>query len=341
MTPTLEDVGRNCGVSRSTVSRVINNSPLVNEATKQRVLKAIKEMGYAPNLIARSLTKNKSETIAVTLPDITGGVFPEILAGLDDVASQRGYHLLVVFVGGQRPESVAVEDLFRNRRADGVVAVASLGKAQLLALAELNVPAVCVAQRSPTPNIPNVLFDDRGGALRATRHLLEQGRRKLIHIRGPDSNYDAAERCSGFQMALEETGLKFNKGLEFKGDFLREGGVRAMKEVLSRKIPFDGIFASNDEMAIGAIEVLGHHGISIPDQVQIVGFDDIESARFVGLSTIRVPLRDMGRVAMRIVLDQIDGKESGSEILSTELVVRASSSPTQKFNPIKIGNSSH
>lgn len=341
MIPTLEDVGRNCGVSRSTVSRVINNSPLVNEATKQRVLKAIKEMGYAPNLIARSLTKNKTETIAVTLPDITGGVFPEILAGLDDVASQRGYHLLVVFVGGQRPGSVAVEDLFRNRRADGVVAVASLDKTQLLALAELNVPAVCVAQRSPTPSIPNVLFDDRGGALRAARHLLEQGRRQLIHIRGPETNYDAVERCLGFKMALEEAGLKFSKSLEFKGDFQREGGIRAIKEALNKKVPFDGIFASNDGMAIGVIETLNDRGISIPDQVEIVGFDDIESARFVGLSTVRVPLREMGRVAARIVLDQIDGKEAGSEILSTELVVRASSTPGHKVSPIKINHSSH
>ena len=272
----------------------------------------------------------------MTLPDITGGVFPEILAGLDDVASQRGYHLLVVFVGGQRPGLMAVEDLVRNRRVDGVVAVASLEKAQLLTLAELNVPAVCVAQRSPTPNIPSVLFDNRGGALRSTRHLLEQGKRQLIHIRGPETNYDATERCAGFQMALEEAGLKFSRSLEFKGDFQREGGIRAMKEAISKKVPFDGIFACNDGMAIGAIEVLNERKISIPDQVSIVGFDDIESSKFLGLSTVRVPFRDMGRVAARIVLSQIDGKEAGSEILSTELVVRASSSPKQKLNPINI-----
>ena len=105
MSLTLEDVGRQCGVSRSTVSRVINNSPLVNQATKERVLEAIKTLNYAPNFIARSLTKNSTETLAVTLPDITGGVFPEILAGMDEIASQRGYHLLVVFLGGARPQS--------------------------------------------------------------------------------------------------------------------------------------------------------------------------------------------------------------------------------------------
>jgi len=144
--------------------------PLVNKATKEQVLKAIKELKYAPNFIARSLTKNCTETLAVTLPDITGGVFPEILAGMDETASQRGYHLLVVFLGGARPKSSAVERLISHRRVDAIVTVAStVDDDDLIQLAEWDMPMVCVAHKSPLINIPCILFDDAGGAAAATQ----------------------------------------------------------------------------------------------------------------------------------------------------------------------------
>lgn len=323
---TLEDVGRHCGVSRSTVSRVINNSPLVNDATKERVLKSIKELSYAPNFIARSLTKNRTETLAVTLPDITGGVFPEILAGMDEVVSQHGYHLLIVFLGGPRPKSATVEELITHRRVDAVLAIAStLSDAELSHLAEYNMPLVCVAQRSPIAGIPSVTFDDAGGALQATRLLLSKNRRKIVHIRGPLGNFDAEERSRGFRKALEEGGVRYDANREVLGDFKQEGGLRAMREILDKKVPFDGVFASNDEMAIGAIEALGERGLTVPYDAAVVGFDDIPSARFLGLSTVRVPMREMGRVAAKLAFQLIEGKPpAGSETLNTEIVQRTS-----------------
>jgi len=338
MALTLEDVGRQCGVSRSTVSRVINNSPLVNEVTKVRVTKAIKELNYAPNLIARSLTRNKTDTLAVTLPDITGGVFPEILSGMDEIASERGYHLLVVFLGGARPRTSTVEQLITHRRCDAIVTVATtVEDSELNSMAKQKMPVVCVLRKSPASDIPSVLFDDAGGAMQATRLLLKQGRKKLLHVRGPKGNFDADERSRGFRAALKEAGVAFDPAYEVTGDFRRDRGMKAVQNALDHKLVFDGIFAANDEMAIGAIEVLGEKGISIPKDVSIIGFDDIESARFVGLSTVRVPTRELGRVAAQLAFDLIDGKKHPeTKILPTEVVERASSTPGKAIGLFKI-----
>jgi LacI family transcriptional regulator len=334
MAVTLEDVGRRCGVSRSTVSRVINDSPLVNQRTKDMVLNAIKEMRYSPNFIARSLTKNRTETLAVTLPDIVGGVFPEVIAGMDEVASERGYHVLVVFLGGARPHSATVEKLIRNRRVDAVVTMAStLNDQQVKSLSEWNMPMVCVAQKSPLATIPSVLFDNVGGAVAATMHLLNQGRKKLIHLRGAQGNYDADERGQGFREALVQAGLPVDPSREFSGEFSRKGGAQAVRLALERGVDFDGVFAANDEMAIGAIETLIQRGKTVPGDVAVVGFDDIDLSHFLGLSTIRVPLRELGRAATRCALDLIDGKPAQEHVvLPTELVQRASSTPGRVLN---------
>ena len=338
MAVTLEDVGRKCGVSRSTVSRVINDSSLVNQRTKDRVMKAIKELSYAPNFIARSLTMNRTETLAVTLPDIVGGVFPEVLAGMDEVASQQGYHVLVVFLGGARPQSATMEKLVRNRRVDAVMTVANtLSDVQLTELASWKIPLVCVACKSPTVGIPSVLFDNHGGSVKATTHLLSLGRKQLIHLRGPKVSSDAEERSRGFRDAHLQTGLDIDSSREFLGDFTREGGARAVCAALERGGPFDGIVSGNDDMAIGAMEELTRRGIKIPGDVAIVGFDDIDIARFVNLSTVHVPLRELGRAATRAAFDMLYGREPReTELLPTELTVRASSKADGEINLMKM-----
>lgn len=342
MPPTLEDVGRRCGVSRSTVSRVINNSPLVNPETREMVMKAIEELGYAPNFIARSLTTNRTETLAVTLPDITGGVFPEILAGMDEVASKRGYHLLVVFLGGARPQTRTVEDLVRHRRVDAIITVAStVDDGTIKKLVQANMPIVRAATQSPMEDVPSVLFDNRGGARAATELLLKRGCKKPVHIRGPEGNYDADERSEGFREALEAAGIPMAADSILHGDFVRESGRKTVKEALDRGVSFDGIFAGNDEMAIGAIGELSRRDVSIPDEVAVVGFDDIDVARFIGLSTVRVPMRELGTQAAELAFQSIDGKTPvESKVLTAEAIERASSLRGESVHPIKITNTS-
>lgn len=337
MPPTLEDVGRRCGVSRSTVSRVINNSPLVNLETREKVLATIKEMGYAPNFIARSLTTNRTETIAVTLPDITGGVFPEILAGMDEIASFRGYHLLVVFLGGARPDSSTVDDLMRHRRVDVIITVASTVDDKVLEeLAESAIPIVRVAKESPMGSIPSVLYDNRGGAKAATKLLLERGCKRPIHIAGPQGNYDADQRALGFKDALQEAGLPFSDDIVIPGTFIRDSGTKAIQTALDKSMTFDGVFAGNDDMAIGALEVICERGITVPEQVAVVGFDDIDVARFIGLSTVHVPMRELGRKAATLAFQFIDKKPVESIVLETQVKERASSQRGTDVRPIEI-----
>ncbi|NCC50944.1 MAG: LacI family transcriptional regulator [Spartobacteria bacterium] len=326
MPPTLEDVGRKCGVSRSTVSRVINKSPLVNPETQEKVLKTIEEMGYAPNFIARSLTTNRTETIAVTLPDIAGGVFPEILAGMDEVASRRGYHILVVFVGGARPDRQTVEELVTHRRVDAVLTVATIADDQIEKLIKFDVPLIRVAQSAAHEGVASVSFDNRGGARDAVNLLIRRGCANLLHITGPLGNYDALERQAGFREALQEAGLSVESTREYPGTFMRESGAEAVQSALANGVKFDGIFAANDEMAIGAMEVLCEKGMKIPDDVCVIGFDDIDTAHFIGLSTVRVPMREIGRKAAQAAFRAIDHRDDPLESveLPTSVVERTS-----------------
>jgi len=326
---TLEDVGRYCGVSRSTVSRVINASPLVNEKTRRKVLDAIEKLGYAPNFVAQSLMTNRTETIAVALPDITGGVYPEILAGMDEEAGRLGYHVLVVFVGGTRPEAKTVEKLIRQRRADAVVCMATAVSEKVIRdLMEDNVPLVRLAGPAIPPSVPGVAADNRGGARAAVRLLHERGCRRILHLRGPESNYDAAERAQGYLDALEELGMAEDDALIVDGAFAREGGRRAIREIISADVHIDGVFAANDEMALGAAQELVAAGRRIPDDVSIIGFDDIDTARFAGLSSVRVELREVGRTAARLALGMLSRQhrddEAGMFMLPAKVVERAS-----------------
>lgn len=342
MPPTLEDVGRRCGVSRSTVSRVINKSPLVNPETKEKVLRTIEEMGYAPNFIARSLTTNRTETLAVTLPDITGGVFPEILAGMDEVASRHGYHLLVVFVGGARPDSETVNELIRHRRVDAVMTVATITDQQIMPLVKSNVPIIRVAQAPHMEGVSGVMFDSRGGARAATELLLQRGCRNILHLRGPSGNYDAEQRAAGFREALQKAGLQYQPKMESVGTFLRESGSDGVNRALDNGMTFDGVLAGNDEMAIGAVEKLSDRGVAIPEQVCVMGFDDIDTARFLGLSTVRVPIRDLGRKAAEQAFTYIEEKTCPPPIeLPTEVIERVSTLRGRAQHPLTLRVNGH
>jgi len=209
---------------------------------------------------------------------------------------------------------------------DAIVTIAStVDDAQLVQMAEWNVPIICVAHKSPTKKIPSLLFDDAGGAAEATRLLLAHDFRQIAHIRGPKDNFDADERARGFRDALNTAGVPFEAKRVVEGNFKREGGIRAIRELLESGVPFDAVFAGNDEMAIGAIEELKRRGKNVPREIPVIGFDDIESARFVGLSTVRVPTREIGRRAVQLAFEMIDGKQPiGYQILPTEVVERAS-----------------
>jgi len=323
---TLEDVGKFCGVSRSTVSRVINKSPLVNEETRRRVELAIKTLGYVPDFSARSLMTRRTETIAISLPDIKGGFYPEILAGADEEAVRRGYLLLVVFQGSRRPRSHSLQRIISYGRVDGALVFGdTVPDQQLQLLSESHVRVVRLAAPSPVPEIAAITIDNFGGALAAVRHLVQQGCRRIAYLSGPPGNPDSQQRRRGYQQGLQECGLQFDESLVAHGGFVRAGGATATRTLLDRGIEFDGLFAANDDMAIGAIETLLQAGIAIPQQVCVMGFDDIDLARFVGLTTVHVPVREIGIHGARLLCEMIEhGRQAETITMSTRIVERVS-----------------
>lgn len=336
---TLEDVGKFCGVSRSTVSRVINKSPLVREETRRRVETAIKTLGYVPDYSARSLMTRKTETLAISLPDIGGGFYPQILAGADEEAVRRGYVLLVVFQGSRRPQTRPLQQIIAYGRVDGAVVFAdTIPDQQLQLLSQSHIKVVRLAAPPPIPEIGAIVIDNLGGAVAAVRHLVSSGCRRVAYIGGPPDNRDAAARYKGYIQALQEYDLPYDQALICRGDFVRHGGAEAARTLLSRGVEFDGIFAANDDMAIGAVETLLEAGISIPQQVCVIGFDDIELARFIGLSSVHVPVREMGLHGIRLLCDMIE-QDRPAEIITmpTRIVERVSTNRTGTLSLVRPG----
>ncbi|RKX32170.1 MAG: LacI family transcriptional regulator [Verrucomicrobia bacterium] len=336
---TLEDVGKFCGVSRSTVSRVINKSPLVNEETRRRVELAIKTLGYVPDFSARSLMTRRTETIAISLPDIRGGFYPEVLGGADEEAVRRGYLLLVVFQGSRRPRSHSLQRIISYGRVDGALVFGdTVPDQQLRLLSESHVRVVRLAAPSPIPEIGSIVIDNFGGALAAVRHLSQRGCRRIAFISGPPGNRDAEERRRGYQQGLQECGLQFDESLVAEGGFVRQGGAAAARTLIDRGVDFDGLFVANDEMAIGAVETLLQAGITIPQQVCVVGFDDIELARFVGLTTVHVPVREIGMHGARLLCEMIEqGRQPETITMPTRIIERVSTARGGSLSLVRPG----
>jgi len=336
---TLEDVAKFCGVSRSTVSRVINKSPLVKEDTRRRVEMAIKTLGYVPDFSARALMTRKTETIAISLPDIRGGFYPRVLAGADEEAVRKGYLLMVVFQGGRRPHTHSLQHIISYGRVDGAIVFGdTVPDYQLRLLSQSHVKVVRLAAPAPIPEIGAIVVDNFGGALAAVRHLAQIGCRRIAHIAGPAGNRDARARREGYVQGLRECGLPYDERLVAEGGFLRQGGANAARTLLERGVEFDGLFAGNDEMAIGAIETLVEAGISIPQQVCVIGFDDIELARFIGLSSVHVPMREMGVHGARLLCEMIANDRPAETItMPTRIVERVSTNRGGSLSLVRPG----
>ncbi|MEV0117842.1 LacI family DNA-binding transcriptional regulator [Streptomyces sp. NPDC050844] len=338
--PTLEEVAARAGVGRGTVSRVINGSPRVSEHTRVAVEEAVAELGYVPNTAARALAANRTDSIAVVVPEPESRFFAEpyfsdIIHGVGAALADTEMQLLLTFAGGDR-ERRRLAQYLAAHRVDGVLLVSVHADDPLPDLLEqLEIPAVISGRRSADETLASVDSDNFAGAREAVKHLLSRGRRTIATITGRLDVYGAQRRLDGYRDALTEAGTPPDEDLIAPADFTEEGGRRAMTELLDRRPDLDAVFAGSDVMAAGARQILRTAGRRIPEDVALVGFDDSAIARHMDppLTSVRQPIVEMGRTMTDVLLAEISDRRPAASrrldrpqiVLPTELVPRASS----------------
>lgn len=326
--PTLEAVAARAGVSRATVSRVVNGSATVNPRIRTAVLRAVEELGYIPNSAARSLVTQRTGSIGLVVSEPPARVFsddPFFLSVVRAVSQElEAADKQVVLMMPSTPAGQArVERYVAGRHVDGVILLSQHGADPLpAALLRTGVPVVSHGRPVSTAKPPYCDADNVGGARAAVEHLLATGRRRIAAITGPPDMSAGLDRLAGYREVLSGTD---RRSLAALGDFTRESGAAAMAQLLEDDPGLDAVFAANDLMAAGALHALRKAGRRVPDDVAVVGFDDIDAARYTDppLTTVRQPVVEVARAAVRMLLT---GGEGPAEpvVLPTELIVRDS-----------------
>lgn len=329
---TIKDVARVADVSVATVSRALNGHQNVAEAVRKRVLEAAAELRYSPHHAARSLSSRRTQTVGVVLPDLHGEFFSELMRGIDQVARTRGLHLLVSSYHGNPEEQGAALRAMRGR-VDGLLLLSPyVHDADFLARnVDASLPLVLINAAGPV-EWTSIGIDNYSGAREMVRHLLACGRRRIAFVGGPEDNDDARERMRGYRdgLAAADAGLT---PWELPGRFDEESGHRAGQALLAMVDRPDAVFAANDMMAIGCIYALGRGGVRTPEDIAVVGFDDIPLARYVhpSLTTMRVDIAELGARALRALLDpEARPTPDTSRGLQPVLVVRESCGARQR-----------
>lgn len=304
---TIHDVARRAGVSVATVSRVLNNSDLVVAETGKRIRKIARELNYIPSASARSLSIRKTETIGLLLPDMYGDFFSEIIRGADLAARGKNHHLIVSSSHSNSAElDAAVKTL--SGRVDGMIIMSPhLESSTHLTSILRALPVVIIGPSLILEHADHITIDNEGGAQQVVKYLVGQGHRTIAIIRGEENNQDADERLSGFTKALAEHEILLPDNFVATGNFTEQSGFDAAKRLLSQRFRPTAIFCSNDSMAIGAISAIRQHGLCIPEDVSVCGFDDIPVAQFLNpsLTSVHVPIHELGLTAVNRLFDRL------------------------------------
>jgi LacI family transcriptional regulator len=336
MTATIRDVARRAGVGPATVSRVLNSSPLVTDSTRTRVMQAIAELHYIPNPTARRLSLGKTLTIAVIAPWFTRPAFVERLRGVENVIAQTHYDLIVYNV-----EDIAKRDLYfrsvpRPDRSDGVLIISLPPRDDdVQFLAESTVPIVLVDANHPSlTSLNRVIVDDVTGGRLAARHLLDLGHRRIAYISDPFEtpfNFTASyDRFQGFCQALAAAGVTFDPTLHLAGEHGRAKARQLAQTLLNRPDRPTAIFAASDTQALGVLEAARDLQLKVPQDISVVGYDDIEVAEYLNLTTVRQQLFESGKRGVDLLLHVIDegpNDEPVCDVLPVELIVRGTTAP--------------
>ncbi len=332
--PTLKDVAKHAGVSLGTASAVVNNKPWVRESVRRRVLKAIEELNYRPSQLGRNLRTRQTRTIGVIVPDITNPFFPQVIRSVQAVARQAGYVIVLMDSNESYEIGRKLFEAVLSNEVDGIILIGDIlpGEDLRKHLEAGAPPVVAVENDFGIPELPLVQVDAVHGGYLATRHLIDLGHEHVAIITGPledDRTYASLGRFEGYKTALKQRGLVFDPQLVEQADFTYQGGYKASRALLERRPDVTAIFASNDLMAIGAMEAGKEMGRRIPEDLAVVGYDDIPEAAYTSppLTTVRLPKEELGRTAAEVLIQKLRGERTDQPltvIYETELIVRQS-----------------
>lgn len=329
---TIADVAQAAGVSLMTVSRVMNNRPGVGEEMRQRILALAEDMNFRPSHLARGLATQQTSTIGIVVPDITNPFFAQIVRGAEDLAFEQGYHIFLINTSEDMDRELQAYDSLWQKAIDGVILCSARLALDELENSIMRFPAVVLFNRelaTSTPNIATININDSLGAQLAVEHFVARGRRRIALVGGPVSSVSAQRRMDGYRAALKQAELVFDPVLLEHCAPTMEGGFTATQAIFARRARIDAILAFNDLVAIGVIQACRESGKAVPEDIMVIGADDIPFATIMQptLTTVRVDLVAVGRTIMQTLLALIrcDGDQEPPQIvIAPELVVRES-----------------
>ena len=325
----IHDVAKLASVSIATVSRVLNDSDhKVSAKTAEKVRRAVEELDYRPNALARALQINRSMTVGVIIPDIANHYYAEIVRGIQDEADKKGYNIILQNTDRSQKRITRSINLLREKAVDGIIFSGGIisGYEPLSVLQEFRERVVVIGRHDV--NFPAVMVDNISGASQAVQHLIDQGHTRIGFIGWADSSTTAADRLSGYKSALAQNRCRFDKNLVREGMLTPQSGYGEAKKLLSGDQVPTAVFAANDQMAYGVIHAAMEFGLRVPEDLAVVGFDDIPLSSFFvpPLTTVRIPMFLLGTSSMRVLMSLISGKKSQRiKIHKTKLIVRKSS----------------
>lgn len=329
MNVTIYDVAREANVSMATVSRVVNGNPNVKPATRKKVLQTIERLGYRPNAVARGLASKKTTTVGVIIPDISSIFFSELARGIDDIANMYKYNIILSNSDQNIDKEIKLINTMLEKQVDGIVFMGGkVTEEHVNQFKTSPVPVALAATVDPTQSIPSVNIDYEQAAYEATRLLIKEGDIHPAFISGIEETAVNELKYKGFERAVTEANQSINEDLIIRGDYTYGSGIEAAQQLLELQQKPSEIFVASDEMALGVIHAIQDKGFSIPDDIEVFGFDNTRLATMVRptLSTIVQPMYDIGAVAMRLLTKFMNKEnvEDSNVILPHQIIERDS-----------------
>lgn len=330
----IKDIARLAGVSHSTVSRALRNHPLVNPDTAKRIALLAQKHGYRPSAIARSLVTQRTFTIGVVVTNISDPFVAGVVGGIEEVASAQGFSVFLANANADPEQEVRVVESFDDHRVDGIVVTSSrVGALYVPLLSRRHVPIVLLNNQHPSQFAHSVVIDSYQGSFDGTRHLLDLGHRRIAFLGDRFGRQSDTERFDGFRAALHSAGLRVSRQFVVRGDGRAEGAIAAMGDLLTLPHIPTALLCYNDMSAVGAMQRIRAAGLSVPNDISVVGFDDLHISQFLNppLTTIRQPMFEMGRMAMDTLIAILSGNAQQQNIkVPGTLIVRGSTAPPKE-----------